>query len=44
VVFVGVVVGVGLTRRPEVVDVVDAEASFLAGLPHGFDAHAHPDL
>src|SRR6476646_4075195 len=44
VVLVGVVVRVGLTRRPEVIDVVDAETPLLAGLPHGLHPHAHPDV
>src|ERR1700744_13586 len=42
VVFVGVVVGVGFAGRLEVLDVVDAQAPFLAGLPHRLDAHSHP--
>src|SRR3984957_5526803 len=44
VVFVGVVVGVGFAGRLEEFDVVDAQAQFLAGLPHGLDPHAHPHL
>src|SRR6202012_2451824 len=44
VMFVGVVVGVGFAGRLEVLDVVDAQAPFLAGLPHRLDPHAHPHL
>src|SRR3954453_4645523 len=44
VVFVGVVVGVGLTRRPEVLDVVDAEPPPVTRPPHCLDPHAHPDV
>src|SRR6201999_3133369 len=44
VVFVGVVFGVGFAGRPEVFDVVDAQAPFLAGFPDRLDPHAHPHL
>src|SRR5246127_3180121 len=43
-VFVGVVVGVGFAGRPEVFDVVDAQAPLVAGFPDRLDAHAHPHL
>src|SRR4029079_580544 len=41
VVLIGFVVGVGLTRRPGVVDVVDAEPPLLAGFPPRLDPHSH---
>src|ERR1700737_4290269 len=44
VMLVGVVVGVRFAGRLEVFDVVDAEAPFLAGLPHRLHPHAHPHL